>query len=180
MKGKLSFESYKFTLYHVAAFLYYISNNVHSLYQNLKMQQILFNNLIKEKQDDENHLELRQCFAKRFGVTWPDLYDFTICLRVLHAYEHQAPKVSKSKIEDLKKYYSISDKYSLQFFTIHTATDEWHTDEYANFIVDLNKEKQEKVVQSPKKGIKFLSILFLVVFKRMQERIAKYKDRDKV
>ncbi len=115
----MSCESYKFTLYYVAAFLCYISN-VHSLYQNLKMQQILFNSLIEEKQDDENHLELRQCFAERFGVTWPDLYG------------------------------------SRQIFTIHTATDEWHTDKYANFIVDLNKEKQEKVVQGTKKGIKLL------------------------
>ncbi len=167
---------YKFTLYHVAAFLCYISN-VHSLRQNLKMQQVLLNNLIKKKRDDENHLELRQCFAERFGVARPDLHgsqqikktqelisgyfdivrlDFTICLRVLYAYEHQTPEVSKTKIEDLKKHYLISDKYSLQFFTIHTDTDKWHTEEYANFIIDLNKEKQEKVVQDPKKGIKLL------------------------
>ncbi len=74
----------------------------------------------------------------------------------LYAYERQIPEVSKSKIEGLKKHYSISDERSLQFFTVHMHADKWHSEEYANLIADLSEEEQEKAMQGAKKGAKLL------------------------
>jgi pyrroloquinoline-quinone synthase len=72
-------------------------------------------------------------------------------LGALYAYERQTPEVSKSKIEDLKKHYSISYERSLQFFTVHMHADEWHSEECENLIADLSEEEQEKAMQGAKK-----------------------------
>ncbi|WP_410542542.1 CADD family putative folate metabolism protein [Wolbachia endosymbiont of Tetranychus urticae] len=162
--------------HHVAAFPRYISG-IHSLCPNLKMRQILLGNLIEEEQGDENHPELWQHFAEGLGVARSELCenaqiketrelvdgyfdivksDFAAGLGALYAYERQTPEVSKSKIEGLKKHYSINDERSLKFFTVHMEADEWHSEECANLIADLSEEEQEKVIQGAKKGAKLL------------------------
>ncbi|MFT4314498.1 MAG: CADD family putative folate metabolism protein [Wolbachia pipientis] len=162
--------------HHVAAFPRYISG-IHSLCTNLKMRQVLLGNLIEEEQGDENHPELWQRFAEGLGVARSELCenaqiketrelvdgyfdivksDFAAGLGALYAYERQTPEVSKSKIEGLKKHYSINDERSLKFFTVHMEADEWHSEECANLIADLNEEKQEKVMQGAEKGAKLL------------------------
>ncbi|WP_264720255.1 CADD family putative folate metabolism protein [Wolbachia endosymbiont (group B) of Eucosma cana] len=162
--------------HHVAAFPRYISG-IHSLCPNLKMRQVLLGNLIEEEQGDENHPELWQRFAEGLGVARSELCenaqiketrelvdgyfdivksDFAAGLGALYAYERQTPEVSKSKIEGLKKHYSINDERSLKFFTVHMEADEWHSEECANLIADLSEEEQEKVIQGAKKGAKLL------------------------
>lgn len=162
--------------HHVAAFPRYISG-IHSLCPNLKMRQVLLGNLIEEEQGDENHPELWQRFAEGLGVVRSDLREgakiketqelvdgyfdivksgFAEGLGALYAYERQTPEVSKSKIEGLKKHYSINDERSLKFFTVHMEADEWHSEECANLIADLSEEEQEKVMQGSKKGAKLL------------------------
>ncbi|MDG7056030.1 MAG: CADD family putative folate metabolism protein [Wolbachia endosymbiont of Meromenopon meropis] len=179
-EGKLSLEALqiyaKEYYHHVAAFPRYISS-IHSLCPNLKMRQVLLNNLVEEEQGDENHPELWQRFAEGIGVLRSDLRekiqfketqelvngyfdivrsDFASGLGALYAYERQTPEVSKSKINGLKKHYSINDERSLQFFTVHVDVDEWHTDECKNLIANLNEREQEKVTQGAKKGAKLL------------------------
>lgn len=162
--------------HHVAAFPRYISG-IHFLCPNLKMRQVLLGNLIEEEQGDENHPELWQRFAEGLGVARSELCenaqiketrelvdgyfdivksDFAAGLGALYAYERQTPEVSKSKIEGLKKHYSINDERSLKFFTVHMEADEWHSEECANLIADLNEEEQEKVMQGAEKGAKLL------------------------
>ncbi|MDR2831624.1 MAG: CADD family putative folate metabolism protein [Rickettsiales bacterium] len=162
--------------HHVAAFPRYISG-IHSLCPDLKMRQVLLDNLTEEEQGDENHPELWQRFAEGLGITRFDLrksvqiketqelvdgyFDivrsgFAMGLGALYAYERQTPEVSKSKIDGLKKHYSINDERSLQFFTVHMDADEWHSEECANLIADLNEEEQDKVMQGAKKGAKLL------------------------
>ncbi|MGL9761382.1 MAG: CADD family putative folate metabolism protein [Wolbachia sp.] len=179
-EGNLSLEALqiyaKEYYHHVAAFPRYISG-IHSLCPNLKMRQVLLGNLIEEEQGDENHPELWQRFAEGLGVSRSDLREdaqinetqelvdgyfdivrsgFAMGLGALYAYERQTPEVSKSKIEGLKKHYSIDDERSLQFFTVHMDADEWHSEECANLIADLNEEEQGKVMQGAKKGAKLL------------------------
>lgn len=162
--------------HHVAAFPRYISS-IHSLCLNLKMRQVLLSNLIEEEQGEENHPELWQRFAEGLGVARSQLLEdaqvketrelvdgyfdivrssFAEGLGALYAYERQTPEVSKSKIEGLKKHYSINDERSLKFFTVHMEADEWHSEECANLIADLSEEEQDKVMQGAKKGAKLL------------------------
>lgn len=179
-EGNLSLEALqvyaKEYYHHIAAFPRYISG-IHSLCPNLRMRQVLLGNLIEEEQGDENHPELWQRFAEGLGVSRSDLREdaqinetqelvdgyfdivrsgFAMGLGALYAYERQTSEVSKSKIEGLKKHYSIDDERSLQFFTVHMNADEWHSEECANLIADLNEEEQGKVMQGAKKGAKLL------------------------
>ncbi|WP_395463686.1 CADD family putative folate metabolism protein [Wolbachia endosymbiont of Cantharis cryptica] len=179
-EGNLSLEALqvyaKEYYHHVAAFPRYISG-IHSLCPDLKMRQVLLGNLMEEEQGDENHPELWQRFAEGLGVTRSDLrkdaqiketqelvdsyFDivrsgFAMGLGALYAYERQTPEVSKSKIDGLKRHYSINDERSLQFFTVHMDADEWHSQECADLIAGLEEVEQSKVMQGAKKGAKLL------------------------
>ncbi|WP_410543536.1 iron-containing redox enzyme family protein [Wolbachia endosymbiont of Atemnus politus] len=132
---------------------------------------------MEEEKGDENHPELWQRFAEGISVTRSDLrgeaqiketqelvdgyFDivisgFAMRIGALYAYERQTPEVSKSKIESLKKHYSIDDERSLQFFTVHMDADEWHSEECANLIADLNEEDQGKLCKVLKRSKAFI------------------------
>jgi pyrroloquinoline-quinone synthase len=64
--------------------------------------------------------------------------------------------VSKSKIDGLKKHYSVCDEKTLEFFSIHQTADEWHTEELIGLIDRLSKSEQEKVAYGAMKGARLL------------------------
>ena len=70
--------------------------------------------------------------------------------------ERQTPEVSKSKIDGLKKHYSVCDEKTLEFFSIHQTADEWHTEELIGLIDRLSKSEQEKVAHGAMKGARLL------------------------
>ncbi|CAF3786786.1 unnamed protein product [Rotaria magnacalcarata] len=179
-EGKLTHESLQLYAqeyyHHVAAFPRYISQ-IHALCPDISARQILLENLIDEEQGADNHPELWIRFAEGFGVKReeikqpPELQkttelvdgyfdlvkaDYATGLGALYAYERQTPEVSKSKIDGLKKHYAVSDEKTLQFFSVHEKTDEWHTEELAGLIEKLSETDQEKVLQGATKGAKLL------------------------
>lgn len=162
--------------HHVSAFPRYISA-IHSLCPNIKIRQILLGNLLEEEQGEENHPELWQRFAEGLGLLRDNLNDspklkatrdlvdgyldltrsdFATGLGALYAYECQTPAVAKSKIEGLKEHYGIEDERTLQFFSVHKETDEWHAADIANIINGLGKDDQDKAVQGAGRGAKLL------------------------
>lgn len=162
---------------HVAAFPRYISA-IHSKCSNIKMRQVLLGNLVEEEQGDENHPELWLRFGEGVGAVrsemeaskgenpgtrrlvegYFELTDkgFAEGLGALYAYERQTPDVSKAKIEGLKKFYSIEAPSALQFFVVHQAADEWHTEEVAALIQGLSEEEQEKARSGALEGARLL------------------------
>jgi len=179
-EGKLTHESLQLYAqeyyHHVAAFPRYISQ-IHALCPDISARQILLENLIDEEQGADNHPELWIRFAEGFGVKReeikqpPELQkttelvdgyfdlvkaDYATGLGALYAYERQTPEVSKSKIDGLKKHYAVSDEKTLQFFSVHEKTDEWHTEELIGLIEKLSETDQEKVLQGATKGAKLL------------------------
>ncbi|MCC8370280.1 MAG: CADD family putative folate metabolism protein [Rickettsia endosymbiont of Stiretrus anchorago] len=178
--GKLShstLQTYAKEYYHhVAAFPRYISA-IHSKCSDIETRQILLGNLIEEEQGDENHPELWKRFAEGLGCSRssftlePELNStqkliqgyfkltekfFAEGLGALYAYERQTPEVSDSKIQGLKKFYGISDYKTLQFFTVHSEIDQWHTQECANLIEDLDPKEQKLAYQGAIEGAKLL------------------------
>jgi pyrroloquinoline-quinone synthase len=162
--------------HHVAAFPRYISA-IHSRCAALADRQVLLGNLIEEEQGSENHPELWARFAEGLGVqremlTEPAQYSATQKLvdgyfaltdmgyaeglGALYAYERQTPAVAKSKIAGLKEFYNVSDEKSLQFFTVHQAADEWHSDECAQLIEKLDHEGQKRAEFGALQGAKLL------------------------
>jgi len=162
--------------HHVAAFPRYISQ-IHSLCPDISDRQVLLENLIDEEKGENNHPELWLRFAKGLGVSrkelkqFPELTktkeliegyfelvktDYATGLGALYAYERQTPEVSKSKIDGLKKHYSVCDEKTLEFFSVHQKADEWHTEELTGLIGRLSESDQEKVAHGAIKGARLL------------------------
>jgi len=162
--------------HHVAAFPRYISQ-IHSLCPDISDRQVLLENLIDEEKGENNHPELWLRFAEGLGVSRkevkqpPELNttkglvegyfelvrtDYATGLGALYAYERQTPEVSKSKIDGLKKHYSVCDEKTLEFFSVHQKADEWHTEELTGLIGRLSESDQEKVAHGAMKGARLL------------------------
>lgn len=162
--------------HHVAAFPRYISQ-IHSLCPDISDRQVLLENLIDEEKGENNHPELWLRFAEGLGVSrkelkqFPELTktkeliegyfelvktDYATGLGALYAYERQTPEVSKSKIDGLKKHYSVCDEKTLEFFSVHQKADEWHTEELTGLIGRLSESDQEKVAHGAMKGARLL------------------------
>ena len=162
--------------HHVAAFPRYISQ-IHSFCPDISDRQVLLENLIDEEKGENNHPELWLRFAEGLGVLGkevkqpPELNttkglvegyfelvrtDYATGLGALYAYERQTPEVSKSKIDGLKKHYSVCDEKTLEFFSVHQKADEWHTEELMGLIGRLSESDQEKVAHGAMKGARLL------------------------
>ena len=133
---------------HVRVFPRYVSA-AHAACDDIKVRQLLLENLIDEDQGDSNHPELWMRFADGMGVSRADVRsaallektsesvstmveltrseDFRDGLAALYAYESQVPMVAKTKREGLAKFYSLEDDRSVQFFTVHEAADIEHS-----------------------------------------------------
>ena len=150
--------------HHVATFPRYLSG-IHSICPNIKHRQILLDNLVDEEKGEENHPELWLRFAESLGcnrisvteskmrASTKELVDgyfnlvkdgFSVALGALYAYERQTPNIAQSKIDGLKKFYNIVDQEALKFFTVHVTADEWHADECADILSELDHEEQDK------------------------------------
>ncbi len=123
---------------------------VHSSCPELKVRQVLLENLNQEEAGPENHPELWLRFAGSVGanrrsVAQAELAPETVaCVRefealardprwqvglaALYAYEAQQPAVSKTKIQGLKDRYGLSSPDALGFFQVHQAADAWHSE----------------------------------------------------
>jgi pyrroloquinoline-quinone synthase len=178
-KGELSIDTlqiYAQEYYgHVAAFPRYISS-IHSLCEKIEDRQVLLENLIDEEQGAENHPELWMQFAEGLGCSREncrtqelnstkklveEYFEITRSsyasgLGALYAYERQSPEVAKSKIDGLQKFYNIQDEQTLKFFTVHMEADEWHTEECANLLDEMNQDDQQAALGGAIKGAQLL------------------------
>jgi pyrroloquinoline-quinone synthase len=133
---------------HVRVFPRYVSA-AHAACDDIRVRQLLLENLIDEDQGDSNHPELWMRFADGMGVDRDSVRgaallqktresvdtmvrltrseDFRDGLAALYAYESQVPMVAKTKREGLAKFYALDDARSVQFFTVHEEADIVHS-----------------------------------------------------
>ncbi|MDX6290830.1 MAG: pyrroloquinoline-quinone synthase [Blastocatellia bacterium] len=132
---------------HVAAFPTYVSA-VHSRCDDLKVRQLLLENLIEEERGADNHPELWLRFAEGLGVSRDEVSsasllpsttdtvarlkaltassDYRLGVAALYAYESQIPEVATTKRAGLKAFYGIEDSRTVSFFTAHESADQVH------------------------------------------------------
>lgn len=137
---------------------------MHTGCDDIKVRQVILDNLVDEEKGDENHPELWLKFAdalnvdrkivknadllpttKKLSETFFKLAKSSTAegLGALYAYERQIPAIAKTKIDSLKKFYSIEKPEDIKFFTVHMTADEWHSEECENLIKGLSPEDQE-------------------------------------
>ena len=164
---------------HVRVFPRYVSAT-HAACDDIKVRQLLLENLIDEDQGDSNHPELWMRFADGMGVAREDVRgadlldktrksvntmveltrseDFRDGLAALYAYESQVPEVAKTKREGLAKFYNLDDDRSVQFFTVHEAADIEHSRVERELLVEhcATEEQQDRAVAAADKASRAL------------------------
>jgi pyrroloquinoline-quinone synthase len=172
-EGKLSLETlqrYAEQYYnHVANFPRYLSA-IHTQTDDLGARQYLLENLNDEEAGENNHPELWLRFAEALGLNREDVRnaepidETAACdgifqevsgrrgsvagIAALYAYESMVPAVSVSKIDGLKKHYSIDDERALQFFNVHIDVDEWHAEVARKLLDNATPAEQEQALQA--------------------------------
>jgi pyrroloquinoline-quinone synthase len=121
----------------------------HAACDDIRVRQLLLENLIDEDQGDSNHPELWLRFADGLGVDRDSVRnaellpktresvarmveltrseDFRDGLSALYAYESQVPAVAQTKREGLKAFYGVDAERAVEFFTVHEAADIEHS-----------------------------------------------------
>ncbi|HEY9645668.1 MAG TPA: CADD family putative folate metabolism protein [Chroococcidiopsis sp.] len=139
---------------------------------SIAVRQEILDNLISEEKGDRNHPALWQQFAAALGATEADLTDtamldttqslvdtfrslcltspFYAGLAALYAYESQIPAIAAVKIDGLKQFYGMTNASDYEFFTVHQAADEWHTEVELQLI--------EKHADTPAKQAEVLAV----------------------
>lgn len=165
---------------HVSAFPRYLSS-IHTNCEDIRIRQILLENLVDEEMGAENHPELWMRFAEGMGNTrenvkmtiardeTQELVDtfmklskdqhYHIGLAALYCYESMVPEVAENKIAGLRKFYGIDDEQTLKFFTVHMHADKWHREVVRKLIAELNdnEEKQAETMAAVKEALHALN-----------------------
>lgn len=163
--------------HHVSAFPRYLSS-MHSQIEDIKVRQIILENLVDEEQGEENHPKLWSDFCKSLGLTQKDLENseqsqairdamntfFSLArkspaagLGALYAYESQIPEIAEFKLEALKKFYVDSNQHSLlKFFEIHRVADQYHRSALEKVFMTMSPEEKEEAQMAAELAAKTL------------------------
>ena len=165
---------------HVSSFPRYLSA-IHSNCDDIKVRQLLLENLVDEDKGDENHPELWMRFAEGMGntreevknkITMKETRDlvetfmglsksekYHIGLAALYCYESMQPEISETKKDGLQKFYNIEDENTLKFFTVHMHADKWHRAVVRKLIIELSdtKEKRTEILEAVKSSLGVLN-----------------------
>jgi len=150
---------------HVDAFPQYLASIYANCSNNVLRKEILAN-LIEEDSGEENHPELWRWFAEGIGVnrdhlescesymeTRKAIEDFRAIstdmhaaagMAAMYAYEAMVPETAQSKIDGLKKHYSIDDEKTLAYFQVHESLDRKHRAINRQLIGDLIDDAVKK------------------------------------
>ncbi|MDC1416346.1 CADD family putative folate metabolism protein [bacterium] len=165
---------------HVSSFPRYLSA-IHSNCDDIKVRQLLLENLVDEEKGNENHPELWMRFAEGMGNTRQDVRDtvmmdetrelvetfkklsksekYHIGLAALYCYESMQPEISETKKDGLQKFYGIEDENTLKFFTVHMHADKWHRQVVRKMLAELSntKEKQAEILEAVTSSLRALN-----------------------
>lgn len=152
---------------HVHNFPTYVSAT-HANCDDIKIRQMLLENLVEEEQGENNHPELWLRFGDSLGISREEmltrnhtaqtklsvkiLKDLSknenpaVGLAALYAYESQVPEVATTKIEGLKKHYNLDTEDALVFFQVHEHADEIHRIVTREALVELCQTDSQKEI----------------------------------
>lgn len=71
----------------------------------------------------------------------------------MYAYEKELPKISRSKIDGLKKFYGLSSHDATHYFEIHEVADVKHAALWRKILDGVSPEKEESVLAAAKRSL---------------------------
>ena len=185
-EGKLSLEmlqEYAQEYYlQVHNFPTYVSAT-HASCNDLKIRQMLLENLMEEEQGEANHPALWLQFAEGLGVSKQAVLERNYLdrtresvrilkdlarseetaqgLAALYAYESQIPEVSTTKIAGLKQFYGVDTEAALSFFQVHEKADEFHSQATREALLTLceTETQQHQALEAAEQAACALNLL---------------------
>jgi len=144
--------------------------NIYGLTNDPSLEHELTQN-IKEESD---HIEAWMRFALSLGVSRDQLLNYTPTYKTIEAvhalsgltklsleeaaaamygYEKELPKISRSKIDGLKKYYGIDNGDATRYFEIHEEADVRHAGLWMNILKNVSPDMTQSVFEAGFKSL---------------------------
>ena len=185
-EGALSIESlrtYAIQYYKFVNSFPRLLSAVHSNCDDLTVRQFILENLAEEENHEKPHPELWINFGKALSLSREELTESDpnsetsealdiltdICRNgsylegsaALYAYESRVPDIAGAKIDGLKKYYGITDKSGLEYFTLHREVDVLHAEIWRNIISseDISPDTADKIVDSVERAMTAFNLI---------------------
>jgi pyrroloquinoline-quinone synthase len=154
----------------------------------LNLEESKLRNVVEGSQKEETtHIELWVRFANSIGVKKEQLLnhecdgstkqainslleltknslDEGVC--AMYAYELELPKISRSKIDGLNKYYNISSADSTNYFVTHEEADIRHADIWRSMIKNITTDKHFDCFAAAVKSLQSQNLLLDSVYEK--------------
>ena len=136
--------------------------------------------MINNAREEAEHVELWVRFATALGVSKSDLIGYggsektneavanlmalanltsEEAVGAMYAYEMELPKISRSKIDGLKKLYGMDSEDATKYFEIHEEADVRHAQVWREILQRIPAERQESAFNAAIKSLQAQNLL---------------------
>lgn len=134
----------------------------------------------KNAREESEHIQLWVRFATALGLSRSDLinyggsektntaiaklmalanFTFEEAVAAMYAYEMELPKISRSKIDGLKKFYGMDSEDAIKYFEIHEEADVRHAQVWREILQKIPADKQEAAFNAAIESLKAQNML---------------------
>ena len=147
-----------------------------ALFANQSKRPVIQQNAAEEREHVLPWIE----FANSLGIPSPQLKSYEPCAKTqaavealqnlsrmsfeesvatMYAYEAELPKISRSKIDGLKKFYGLDTKDALNYFEIHEEADVRHAQIWREILSLVPEERQAAALDAATKSLEAQNLL---------------------
>lgn len=137
--------------------------------------------------EEAEHVDLWVRFANALGISRSDLMNycssektneavdklmglssltFEEAVAAMYAYEMELPKISRSKIDGLKKFYGLDSEDATKYFETHEEADVRHAQVWREILQSIPAERQEAAFNAAVKSLQAQNMLLDSVYEK--------------
>lgn len=145
------------------------------------------NSINSNAREEAEHVDLWVRFANAVGISRSDLINyggsektneavdklmglsaltFEEAVAAMYAYEMELPKISRSKIDGLKKFYGMDSEDATKYFEIHEEADVRHAQVWREILQSIPTERQEATFNAAIKSLQAQNMLLDSVYEK--------------
>jgi pyrroloquinoline-quinone synthase len=169
-EGKLSFEDLRGYSKEYFQLVKAVPSFVQNVIFSSSLDKATSKDINQNLKEECEHIELWTRFASAIGVPRDELLNYVAADKTnaavsdlsslttssleeaaaaMYAYEMQLPKISRSKIDGLHKFYGMDNNTdATNYFEIHEETDIRHAELWRNIIQQIGAEKEEAALKA--------------------------------
>ncbi|MFL6342627.1 MAG: TenA family transcriptional regulator [Nitrososphaeraceae archaeon] len=155
--------------------------------ENIAKSNVDPNILENNAREEAEHVELWVRFANALGVSRSDLVNYEGSVKTneaveklmglsnlrleeaaaaMYAYEMELPKISRSKIDGLKKFYGMDNEDATKYFETHEEADVRHAQVWREILERIPVERQGAIFNSAIKSLQAQNMLLDAVYEK--------------